>query len=105
MCCGEQVQPPTQRAANFVIILKILFVLQFIISISNLATVIFIREGVLGLIFLTILLYIAFYKLSYQSIVVTTFLAMFFFITFLVFVMTMYIFYNSAFKGKQKFKL
>lgn len=87
MCFGDPIEPPTEKSANFVLVLKIITFIQLVISILNLVTVFFVREGVLGLIMI-ILLFNAFRRLSYQSLISYTFIAMFFFITFLVYVMT-----------------
>ena len=89
MCCGEQAVPSTQKGKRFVIVIKIMIVLQLAVSILNIiAYDKFLRLGIVGLL-LPILLFVGFYKLSHQSMMLYTFMALFFAILFLVYIMEM----------------
>lgn len=85
--CGEQAVPSTEKAAKFVLIIKVLLLLQFGIAILNIvAHEKFLREGIIGL-FLPILLFVGFYKLSHQSMMIYTFMSLFFSVMFLVYIL------------------
>jgi hypothetical protein len=87
--CGAQTVPPTESAAKYVLIIKVLMVFQFIIAVLDMVAVdLFLREGIFGLVFL-ILLFAAFYKLSYRSIMIYAFISLFFSVIFLVYILTM----------------
>ena len=34
-CCGEQTVPPTEKAANYVMVIKIIMFIQFLVVIMN----------------------------------------------------------------------
>lgn len=98
MCsfCGPQIVPPTEKAAKYVLLLKGLIIIQFLIAIVDLVAVrSFLREGIFGLFFI-VLLFGAFYKLSYHAILVYTFISIFFSVVFLVYILTMYSSLNLA---------
>lgn len=48
---------------------------------------IFLKEAIISIFFLLII-FIGFYKLSYQAMMIYVFMALFFFVTFLVYIMT-----------------
>lgn len=89
--CGPQIVPPTEKAAKYVLILKGLLVIQFLIAIVDMIAVrSFLREGIFGLFFL-FLIFTAFYRLSYHAILIYTFISIFFSVVFLVYILTMYL--------------
>ena len=64
-------------------------VFQFMIAVIDIvAHKSFLREGLFGLFFL-FLLFQAYYKLSYHSVLIYTFLSIFFSVVFLVYILTM----------------
>lgn len=84
---GAQAVPSTDRACKFVLIIKVLILLQFAVAVLDIvASKHFLREGIFGL-FLPILLFLAFYKLYYQTMMIYTFMCLFFSVVFLVFIL------------------
>ena len=87
-CCGEQTVPPTEKAANYVMAIKVIMFVQFLIVIMNfVAADVFLRLAIIGLIFL-IVLFVAYYKLSYQAMMIYIFMSLFFAIMFLIHILT-----------------
>lgn len=93
MCLGPSVQPPTQKAATYATLIKIITLFQIAISILNFVSKLFVREGVLGL-FMALILFMAGRNISHQYIISYASISIFFFVSFLVYVMTMYTFFK-----------
>ena len=88
--CGSQIVPPTEKSAKYVLLFKILMVFQLLIAIMDIvAHGSFLREGIFGIFFLY-LIFNAFYKLSYSTVLIYTFASLFFSVIFLVYILTMY---------------
>lgn len=70
--------------------MKVMIIFQVVIAIADIvAAKAFLRQGIFGL-FFTVLIFGAFYKLSYHCILIYTFLSIFFSVIFLVYILTMY---------------
>jgi len=88
MCLGPAIEPPTDRARTYVLIIRILMVVQAIVVILNfVAANQFLREAIFG-IFFFLVLYIIQHQISYQILMIYIFISIFFAIDFMVFFLT-----------------
>lgn len=85
MCFGQAEQPTTESGRNYVKMMRLIIILQFIITVLNfIAATYFLREAVFGVMFL-MLLYAAQHHLSYQVLMLYIFISIFFAFRFLLF--------------------